>query len=109
MRLGLLFPDERTSPACVGSGAASYLLKSTNRIGSSVNARLALPSQCCPVETSPPVTLELRDEVAVITLRRPGKLNALSWQMVSDLRALLAQVAENRTARVLILTGEGRG
>jgi enoyl-CoA hydratase len=55
-------------------------------------------------------TLEtLREGVALLTLRRPEKLNALSWAMIDEFNATLAEVAEDDSVRALILTGEGRG
>lgn len=55
-------------------------------------------------------TLEaLRDGIQVLTLRRPEKLNALSWEMVDQIHAALETVAADRSVRALVLTGEGRG
>ncbi len=47
--------------------------------------------------------------VAVVTLNRPDRLNAISWQMVEDLHAVIAQVSQDRSLRVVVLTGAGRG
>jgi enoyl-CoA hydratase len=56
------------------------------------------------------LTLEtLRPQIALMTLRRPEKLNALSWTMVEEIHQGLAAVAADATLRALILTGEGRG
>lgn len=56
------------------------------------------------------LTLEsLRPGVRLVTLRRPEKLNALSWEMVAELADVLTRVAEEAETRVLVLTGEGRG
>ncbi len=45
--------------------------------------------------------------LAIITLTRPEKRNAISSQMIADLLAVLAE-AEGSDARVIILTGEGK-
>src|SRR5579862_660599 len=45
--------------------------------------------------------------LAIITLTRPEKRNAISSQMIADLLAVLAE-AEGSDARVVILTGEGK-
>jgi methylglutaconyl-CoA hydratase len=50
--------------------------------------------------------LETSVDVATLTLSRPGKLNAISTQMIEELLAALAEI-EASTAHVLILTGEG--
>lgn len=57
-------------------------------------------------------TLELsrpRPEIAVITLNRPDKLNALSPELVEDLHATLDTIAADNDCRVVVLTGAGRG
>lgn len=50
-----------------------------------------------------------RPGVALATLDRPARLNALTFQMFRELRALADEVAADDTARVLVLTGAGRG
>lgn len=51
--------------------------------------------------------LEYDGALAVITLARPDKRNAISTQMIEDLLASLAEV-QSSPARVGILTGEGK-
>jgi enoyl-CoA hydratase/carnithine racemase len=51
----------------------------------------------------------LADGVATITLARPEKLNALTFDVYADLRDLLAELPHGGNARVLVLTGQGRG
>jgi enoyl-CoA hydratase len=48
-------------------------------------------------------------EVSVVTLNRPDRLNALTHDMVADLHRTFAAVASDRSCRVVILTGAGRG
>ena len=56
------------------------------------------------------LTVDTREGgIAVLTLRRPEKLNALSWQLVRDLRDTLVELDGDKSLRVVILTGEGRG
>jgi enoyl-CoA hydratase len=55
------------------------------------------------------VRLELDGAVATLTLTRPARLNAMSPGLVDDLHAALDVLAKSRAARVVILTGEGRG
>lgn len=50
-----------------------------------------------------------RPEIAVITLNRPEKLNALSSDLVEDLHDTLDAVKADNDCRVVILTGAGRG
>jgi enoyl-CoA hydratase/carnithine racemase len=49
------------------------------------------------------------DGVATVTLNRPDKLNALTFDSYADLRDLLAELPHRGDARVLVLTGRGRG
>ncbi|WP_436496476.1 enoyl-CoA hydratase family protein [Actinokineospora sp. HUAS TT18] len=52
---------------------------------------------------------EVADGVATVTLNRPEKLNALTFDVYADLRDLLAELPHRGDARVLVLRGEGRG
>ena len=52
---------------------------------------------------------EVDDGVATLTLARPEKLGALTFEAYADLRDLLAELPHRGDARVLVLTGEGRG
>lgn len=49
------------------------------------------------------------DGVATVTLSRPDKLNALTFDTYADLRDLLGELPHRGDARVLVLTGAGRG
>jgi enoyl-CoA hydratase/carnithine racemase len=49
------------------------------------------------------------DGVATVTLNRPDKLNALTFDVYADLRDLLAELPHRGDVRVLVITGEGRG
>jgi enoyl-CoA hydratase len=50
-----------------------------------------------------------RDGVSQITMNRPDKLNAMTAEMVEMLHEALSTVGRDRDARVVILTGAGRG
>ncbi|AOP49301.1 enoyl-CoA hydratase family protein [Streptomyces lydicus] len=50
-----------------------------------------------------------QDGVATVTLARPEKLNALTFEAYADLRDLLAELSRERSVRALVLAGEGRG
>ena len=52
---------------------------------------------------------DVRDGVATITLNRPDKLNALTFEAYADLRDLVAELPARGDARVLVITGEGHG
>src|SRR5712671_5110037 len=51
--------------------------------------------------------LQISGDIATITLSRPEKRNAISTEMIDELMAALAEV-ETNSARVAILTGEGK-
>jgi enoyl-CoA hydratase len=53
--------------------------------------------------------LVLDGNVATLTLARPQRLNAMSPGLIDDLHACLDVLSKSRDARVVILTGEGRG
>ena len=53
-------------------------------------------------------TLEVEDGVAVFTLNRPEKMNAISQNMFEhDLPDMVARVSEDDDIQVLILAGAG--
>ncbi|OAN38071.1 enoyl-CoA hydratase/isomerase family protein [Mycolicibacterium iranicum] len=57
-------------------------------------------------------TLEVtlpRPEIAVLTLNRPDKLNALSYELVEALHDALDAAGNDNTVRVVVMTGAGRG
>lgn len=54
------------------------------------------------------VILERRDAVAIVTLNRPVRLNALRGETIVALREALHAVEHDSTLRALVLTGAGR-
>ena len=55
------------------------------------------------------LNLAREDNVAILTLDRPEKLNALSGELSDDLRAALAEAGNDDSVLALIVTGAGRG
>jgi len=55
------------------------------------------------------IQFRLESGVARLTLNRPDKLNSFTSQMHAEIREVLAELAGSREARVLLLTGAGRG
>ncbi len=51
--------------------------------------------------------LEVTGPIAEITINRPEKLNALSAQVLEDLRHLVTDLREREDVRVMIITGAG--
>jgi enoyl-CoA hydratase/carnithine racemase len=49
------------------------------------------------------------DGVATVTLDRPDKLNALTFEAYADLRDLLLELPHHQAVRVLVIRGEGKG
>lgn len=54
-------------------------------------------------------SLETRGEVAILTLNRPDRLNALTWELMRELHEALDRVRADQGVRLLVLTGAGRG
>jgi enoyl-CoA hydratase len=54
------------------------------------------------------VLMEIREGIAVLTLNRPEKLNALSYALVDRLMHLLDAIEDDADIRAVILTGAGR-
>ena len=54
------------------------------------------------------IRFEKRDGIGYLTLNRPEKLNAISREMLAELRHVLAAIDHDHDVRVVILTGAGR-
>lgn len=55
------------------------------------------------------ILFEITNGVARLTLNRPDRLNSFNVQMHQEVREALTQVAASKDARVLVLSGAGRG
>jgi E-phenylitaconyl-CoA hydratase len=53
------------------------------------------------------VEVDHRDAVAVVTIDRQEALNALNVETLTELRDRLRELAEDDSARVVVLTGAG--
>lgn len=53
--------------------------------------------------------LEQRGNVALLTLNRPERLNAMSIDLMQALRRMLDTIAADKSNRCLLITGAGRG
>jgi enoyl-CoA hydratase/carnithine racemase len=60
-------------------------------------------------ETAEGIVYEEEPRLGVITLSRPEKLNALTFDMYRSLRDIFAALRGRRHLRAVLLTGEGRG
>jgi 2-(1,2-epoxy-1,2-dihydrophenyl)acetyl-CoA isomerase len=54
------------------------------------------------------IQFRVEEGVGVITLNRPERLNAVNWDMASDLANLLGELRFRDEVRALVLTGAGR-
>jgi enoyl-CoA hydratase/carnithine racemase len=54
------------------------------------------------------VRQETRDQVAVLTLDRPDKLNALTSEMTAELTGQVGAINQSRDVRAVVVTGAGR-
>ena len=55
------------------------------------------------------VLYEVQQSVATITLNRPESLNAMTSGLMKDLANALARVEADKSVRVAVITGSGRG
>ena len=53
------------------------------------------------------VKLEVKEHVATITMSRPEAMNALNEKVLRELKEVVAQVRDDPSVRVVIITGEG--
>jgi len=59
--------------------------------------------------TDQSILLDRRDNILHLTLNRPDKLNSLTASMLSELGDVLSDIGTDDEARVLVITGAGRG
>src|SRR5215813_8756110 len=52
---------------------------------------------------------EVDDRVGLITFSRPGKLNAITFEVYRELRDLFFELERESSVRSVVITGEGRG
>jgi len=55
------------------------------------------------------IQFKIENGIAVLTLNRPDRLNSFTQAMHREVRTALDQVQADKTVRVLLLTGAGRG
>src|SRR5689334_13782255 len=55
----------------------------------------------------PELRYELADGIARLTIDRPERRNALSWTVLTAMRARLAEIKDDPDAHVVVLTGAG--
>ena len=55
------------------------------------------------------IIYEKSNGVATITLNRPNKYNALTIELLTELREAMTDVYDDNAIRVVILTGKGKG
>jgi enoyl-CoA hydratase len=55
------------------------------------------------------ILLEKEGGVCILTLNRPDRLNAISYDLAMEMEQVTAEIDEDGEARVLVITGAGRG
>ncbi|MFM9435720.1 2-(1,2-epoxy-1,2-dihydrophenyl)acetyl-CoA isomerase [Janthinobacterium sp. CG_23.3] len=55
------------------------------------------------------ILFEITDGIAKLTLNRPDKLNSFTQAMHEEVRHAMAQIQADKSVRVMVLTGAGRG
>ena len=55
------------------------------------------------------IIYDVKDRICTITMNRPDVLNALDSALINDLDEAVQRAADDRDAKIVILTGAGRG
>lgn len=55
------------------------------------------------------IQLEINDGIALMTLNRPEQLNSFNTEMHEQMRTALKRIDQDKSIRVMVLTGTGRG
>ena len=53
------------------------------------------------------ILLNLKDSIAILTINRPDKLNALNIKTVNEIEKVFAELKDNINVKVVIITGSG--
>jgi len=51
---------------------------------------------------------EKKENIAIVTIHRPEALNALNFDVLSDLKSMFAEIAEDNDIKAVVLTGEAK-
>ena len=54
------------------------------------------------------ILLKVENNIGIITLNRPDKLNALNQQVMNDLESVVKEVETNKDIKAAIITGSGQ-
>ena len=54
------------------------------------------------------IQIEVKENIGIIRLNRPDKLNAINLQMVEELVKALDELENNNDVKIVIITGNGR-
>lgn len=58
-------------------------------------------------ESTPELLYEISEGVATVTINRPERRNALSWEVLTAMREVIADARTDDDVRVLVITGAG--
>ena len=53
------------------------------------------------------IVIEIKEKMALVTITRPSKLNALNSETIQELHKAFKKLGKDRAIRVIILTGSG--
>ena len=53
------------------------------------------------------ITCQIDTQVAIITINRPSKLNALNSETISELHVAISSLQNNTSVKAIIITGSG--
>jgi len=67
------------------------------------------PAKVAPLRMAEIELTYPREGIALVTMNRPDKLNAMTSTMVESLHETFGKIATSRDVRVVVLTGSGRG
>ncbi len=65
-------------------------------------------TQVSAIQEAPVVTFQREGDIAVVTLNRPDRRNALSLELMTELIRTLDEIGENRGIRAVILAAAGK-
>lgn len=103
-KMGIVFELKgEDKPACV----AEFIAIAYAGPGKKAQEELAKATE--KEKPSETVLLEKREQIAIVTLNRPERYNAVTDELVTRLNEILAEIRNDSQIRAVVLTGAGKG
>lgn len=103
-KMGIVFELKgEEKPACI----AEFIAIAYSGPGNKTQEKIVTVTE--KQKPSDTVLLEKRDGIAVVTLNRPDRYNAVTDELVSRLNTIIGEIRNDNQIKAVVLTGAGKG